>query len=359
MYKQLLYITLTAALLAAGCSPEEEASTEDLVKKVNVETERAEPESFDRFLKLVGSVKSQNDVQISAEVSGRVNEYYVEQGDRIKKGEPILKIDDSQLIQERERLEAVTAQSRENFQRLKRLYEQDSVGSEMDFLNARYNYEQNRAALEAVKINIEKTTVTAPFDARLEQKIIEEGEMANIGAVLVRLIGSDRLRVVTGVPSGYSDVVEKGDMARVWFDYQNSDTLQLPISFVGKSIDTQTRTFEVEARLPAGGNYKIDMIANMMVRTLELENVIVLGSEYVIQTDEENIVYTVAKNAEDQTIAKAVPVKLGAAYKNEVVIEDGLEPGDEIITVGSSFLQDSMRISVLGKVSSGVAKSNQ
>ncbi len=358
MYKQLLVI-LTAGLLTAGCTQQPDEATEEQVRTVNVESQTAKPEKFERFLRLVGTVKSRNDVRISSEVTGRVNEYFVEEGDRIKKGEPILKIDDSQLRREQERLEAVTAQARENFERLKKLYEQDEIGSEMDYLNARYSYEQNRASLESVKESIAKTTITAPFDASLEQKMVEEGEMASPGTVLVRLIGSDNLRVITGVPSTYSDVVEKGDVARVWFDFQNSDTLDLPITFVAQSIDPQTRTFEVEMRLPEGSNYKVDMIANLMVRTLELEEAIVLGSEYVIQTDENNVVYTVAKDDDGHTIAKAVPVKLGAAYKNEVVVEDGLNPGDQLITVGSSFLQDSMRISVVDEVSSGLAQRNQ
>lgn len=360
MYKRLL-VLLTAGLIIAGCSQQPEEASEEQVRTVNVETQMVETGKFERFLRLVGTVKSRNDVRISAEVTGRVNEYYVAEGDRINRGEPILKIDDSQLRRELERLEAATAQARENYERLKRLYEQDEIGSEMDYLNARYTYEQSRASLEAVKENIAKTTITAPFDATLEQKMVEEGEMASPGTVLVRLIGSNNLRVITGVPSAYSDVIEKGDMARIWFDFQNSDTLELPITFVGQSIEPQTRTFEVEMQLPAKGkSYKVDMIANVMVRTLQLEEAIVLGSEYIIQTDENNVVYKVAKNDNGQTIAKAVPVTLGAAYKNEVVVENGLNPGDQLITVGSSFLQDSMRITVVDEVSSsGVAQSNQ
>ncbi|MDZ7683534.1 MAG: efflux RND transporter periplasmic adaptor subunit [Fodinibius sp.] len=348
MYKQLLLTGIIVVILLSGCSQEQQATEEELVKTVNVETQTIQQQPFERYLKLVGTVEAQNDVRISAEVSGRITNYFVEQGDEIKKGEPILKIDDAQLVQERERLEAVTEQAKTNYERLKNLFEQDSVGSEIDYLNAKYNYEQNKASLEAVKVNIAKTRVTAPFDATVENIMLEEGEMASPGAVLVRLIGTNKLKISTGVPSTYSNVVEPGDMAQVWFDFQRADTLQLPISFVGKSISPQARTFEVEMKVPdKAQDYKVDMIANVMIRTMQHDEAVVVGKEFVYQAGGRDVVYTVGENDEGNAIARQQPVMLGASYKNNVVIRSGLATGDQLITVGSSFLQDSMRVTIV------------
>jgi len=360
MNKKILLTGILAIALLSGCSEEQAAADqEELVKTVNVETQTIEEQSFNRYLKLVGNVEAQNDVRISAEVAGRIIKYFVEQGDKVKKGDPILKIDDAQLIRERERLEAVTAQAKDNYERLKRLYEEESVGSEIDYLNAKYNYEQNKAALESVKVNIGKTIVNAPFDATVEDVFLEEGEMASPGAVLVRLIGTNKLKISTGVPSTYSDVVKKGDEARVWFDFQKADTLRLPITFVGKSIDPQARTFEVEMKLPnQSQDYKVDMIANVMVRTLQKEQVIVIGKEFVFQDGGQDVIYTLGENEKGKTIAHMQPVTLGASYKNEVIIEKGLRPGDQLITVGSSFLQDSMRVTVVESKETKIAQQN-
>lgn len=360
MNKQLLITGILLAVLFAGCSQEQQAPKEELVKTVNVETQEIKPEPFERYLKLVGTVEAQNDVRISAEVSGRIERYFVDQGDQVQKGDRLLKIDDSQLVRERERLEAVTAQARENYERLKRLFEQDSVGSEIDYLNAKYNYEQNKAALEAVKVNIGKTMVNAPFAATVENVMLEEGEMASPGAVLLRLIGTNKLKVSAGVPSTYSDVVNKGDMAQIWFDFSKADTLRLPIDFVGKSISPQARTFEVEMKLPANTqNYKVDMIANVMLRTLNEEDAIVIGEEYIFKNkNDQNVVYTVAENSEGQKVARMQPVTLGATYKNNVVIADGLEAGDQLITIGASFLQDQMRINIVDSRNANLAQDN-
>jgi RND family efflux transporter MFP subunit len=360
MNKQHIITAMLAAVLFFGCDPEkQQAPQEELVKTVNVEIRTIEEQSFERYLKLVGTVEAQNDVRISAEVAGRIEQYLVAQGDEVKKGEPILQIDDSQLIRERERLEAVTAQAQENYERLKRLYTQDSVGSEIDYLNAKYNYEQNKASLEAVKVNIDKATVKAPFDATVENIMLEEGEMASPGAVLVRLIGTNKLKISTGVPSTYSDVVSKGDMAQVWFDFQKADTLRLPISFVGKSISPQARTFEVEMSLPPETvDYKVDMIANVMIRTFQDEGAVVIGEEFIYQNEDQNVVYTIAENGDGNKVARMTPVTLGPSYKNSVLIADGLQPGDQLITVGSSFLQDSMRVTIVEQKKNQIAEEN-
>lgn len=353
-----LFATLIAAGLA-GCGENGQSEPQQGVKTVNVETRTLQAGEFDRSLRLVGTVQSRNDVRLSAEVSGRVERYYADRGDRVNRGERILKIDDSQLLREKERLEAITAQARENYQRLQRLFEQDSVGSEIEYLNAKYNYQQNKASLEALQVRLSKTTVTAPFDATVENIFLEEGEMASPGTPLLRLIGPNRLKTVAGVPARYSDVVHTGDQAEVWFDYQSSDTLRLPIAFVAQSIDPQARTFRIEVNLPAGGSaWKVDMVANMKVRTLHQEGVLVVGEEYVYEQGEGYVVYTVGQNDAGEAVARQRPVRLGASHENSVIIAEGLSEGDRLITVGSSFLQDGMRITVVDSRDGEIAQQN-
>lgn len=357
---KLYIITILLILgLVTACSQEEETPREELVKTVNVQTEKIQRSLFQRYLRLVGTVESLNDVRISAEVSGRIKRYFVEKGNRVNKGEPILKIEDSKLIQERNRLEAQTEQAKEQYERLKRVFEQDSIGSEIDIINARSAYRQSRSALESVKVDLENTTVTAPFNAILEDRLLETGEMASPGAPLVRLIGRERLTVTAGVPSRFSDVVNVGDRAEVWFDFQSSDTLSLPITYVAESIDPQARTFEVEIALPQNSEkYKIDMIGNVKLRTLQLDSVIVVGEEYVYQKEQGFVVYTVGENEQGNTIAKEQMVKLGPSYENSVVIEEGLKSGQQLITVGSSFLQNDTRVEVVENQSEEFAQSN-
>ncbi|MDX1585504.1 MAG: efflux RND transporter periplasmic adaptor subunit, partial [Balneolaceae bacterium] len=185
------------------------------------------------------------------------------------------------------------------------------------------------------------------------------GELASPGMPLVRLIGRDQLTVTAGVPSRFSDVVNVGDKAEVWFDFQSSDTLSLPITYVAESIDPQARTFKIEIALPANADkYKIDMIANVKLRTLQRENTIVVGEEYVYQKENGFVVYTVDENEQGNTVARERAVTLGPSYENSIVIEEGLNAGQQLITVGSSFLQNDTRVEVVENRREEFAQSN-
>lgn len=358
--KLTVLIVVLGSLFLWSCSTgDTPAQEEEKVKTVNVETRLLKPERFERFIRLVGNVESEDDIRISAEVAGRVEEYLVDKGERVQKGETIAKIDDDQLQREKERLEAVTAQSRENYERLKKVYEEQGVGSEMEYLNAKYNYEQNQAALESVKVNLDKTTIKAPFDATLETKLVEVGEMVSPGMVMVRLIGANRLKVVAGVPARYSDVVSEESRASVWFDFESSDTLQLPIAFVGQSIDPDARTFRAEIALPPQTqNYKVDMVANVSIQTLQRDDVLVVNQEFIYQKEGGYVTYITGENTSGEPVALSRSVTLGPSYGNRVIIENGLDEGDELITVGSSFLQDSMRINIVDQKTQELAFNN-
>jgi RND family efflux transporter MFP subunit len=352
MKKIYTVIGVLALGALAGCSPEqpEPAASDqsETVRTVNVEVSEVKPQLFESYLRMVGTVEATNDVQISSEVAGRIEEYFVENGDVVQKGQVLMKIDDAQLLREKQRLEAITAQSKENYERLKRLYEQESVGSEIQYLNAKYTYEQNLAALEAVNVSLDKTTVQAPFNATVENILVEEGEMASPGTALVRLIGADQMKVVAGVPARLSQVIQQGDSAQVWFDFELADTLRIPITFVGQSINPQDRTFRIEMQLPLNGkSYKTDMIVNVKVKTEHIENAVVISEEYVYQIEDEFVVYTTGKNNEGQNVAQVRRVRLGPSFNNQVVVTQGLEPGDQVVTVGSSFLRDGIRITVV------------
>lgn len=336
-------------MLFVGCSAEEQqAQQEELVKTVNVETETIKPQPFNRYLRVVGTVESSNDVQISAEVSGRIEKYLVEKGKSVQKGDAILQIDDQKLLREKARLEAQTEQAKEQYDRLKQVFEQDSIGSEIDVINARSAYQQSKSALESINVDLANTTVRAPFDAILEDRYLEEGEMASPGTPLIRIIGTNQLKVTAGVPARYADVINEGDSIALWFDTQESDTLTTDIVFVGSSIDQQNRTFKIEVKLPKDSpNYKVDMIANIRLNTLSEDNVIVVSEEYVYKKNGDFVTYVKGTNDSGEPIAEKRVVQLGPSFRSNVIIRDGLQADDELITVGSAFLNEGMRLNII------------
>lgn len=344
-------------VLFSGCGAEvEEASLEDLVRSVNVEVVEVEPENFSSYLRLVGTVNTSNDVIISSEVSGRVVEFYRREGSRVRNGEPIVKIDDQRLRQEVRRQQAVTEQSRENYERLQRLYATDNIGSEMDVINARFTWEQNQAALEGLQVDLENTTIRAPFDGEVDRIDVETGEMVSIGTPVLRMISRTGLKVTLGVPARYSDVVDSGDEAEVWFDFAPERRYRLPIIFVGRSIDPRNRTFKVDLALPENLDHlKVDMLANVRLRTEFLEDVVVIGEEYVFRKEGRHVAYVAGENEQGQAVARERTLRIGPGFGGRLVVQEGLEPGDRLITAGSSYLQEMSRIRIVENEEGAVA----
>lgn len=348
MKKKNLLLILIVGIIASACSGEaaqEEVTAEELVKTVNIRTETVEPSYFASYVRVVGTVETQNDIMISAEVSGRVVSYAVNEGSSVKKGQTILKIDDSKLKQEKARLEAMTSQAKDNYERLKKVYEEDGIGSESSYLNAKYAYEQSNSALESIKVDLANTSIKAPFSGEVENIMLEVGEMASPGTPVVRLIGSDDFKISAGVPARYADVINTGDEVEVWFDTELSDTLSSKISFTASSINPQNRTFKIEVELPQDRHsYKVDMITNVRLKTYEIEDAIVISEEYVYSKNNGYVVYVLTEDETGKSIAEERIVKLGKSYKTHVIIDEGLSVGDQFITLGSAFLDDGMRV---------------
>ncbi len=359
MKKVSLFASLLVFIALGACSGGEEAQTqteEELVKSVNITTKTVEPTTFTSYVRVVGTVETSNDIMISAEVSGRVVSHNAKEGEMVRKGQTIIRIDDSKLVQEKTRLEAVTAQAKENYERLKKVYEEDGIGSEIDYLNAKYAYEQSNSSLESIKVDLANTSIKAPFNGTVESKMVEVGEMVSPGAPVVRLIGSDDYIISAGVPARYADVISSGDAVDVWFDTQASDTLNGTISFAASSINPQNRTFRIEIDLPKKENqYKVDMIANIRLRTNKQEGVLVISEEFVYSKEDGYVIYVLAQNQAGQAVAEERKVNLGLAYKTDVIIESGLQAGDQLITLGSAFLDDGMRVTPKDQQDSNLA----
>ena len=346
----MLFAVLVFSLTLHNCSSDEMESSEpeELIKMVNVETEVLSSEPFNSFLRLVGTVETSDDVQLSAEVSGKVFMHVVSEGQKVQKGQTILRIDDAKLSQEVARLEAVVAQSETTWKRVQTLYEEENIGSEIDYLNAKYAYDQNKSALSSLSVDLENTEIIAPFTGVVETIFVEEGEMVAPGMPAIRLIGANQFVISAGVPARYANVVELGDRVDVWFDTQIQDTLAGTIVYVANSIDPSNRTFKIDIRLPSGKTYyKVDMIANLRLNTLSLNQAVVVSEEFVYSKGEGYVMYVKGTNSEGKDIALERKVELGPSFKTEVVINRGLAPGDEIITIGSAFLNDRVRINVV------------
>ena len=148
----------------------------------NVEVVTVALENFEDQLGITGSVEAERDVTVAAEESGVIRELYVDKGQRVRAGQAIAKIDDRVLRAQYDQAMSEAALARETWDRQKRLWEEDRIGSEMNYLRSRYGAETAEANARVIAARLERTVVRAPITGVLDSRLVEIGSMVAPGA---------------------------------------------------------------------------------------------------------------------------------------------------------------------------------
>ena len=358
----VLTALLAAAAFATGCSQAAgEAETADTsqgqldVRVVNVEVARVGLSEFTGFIRVTGEVEAVNDATVSAEESGQVREILAEKGRWVERGQPLVKLEDDLLAAQVEEARAAASLAREEWDRQRRLWEMDSIGTELMYLQRKYQAEIAEARLAQLEARLDRTVVAAPVSGVFDDHFLEVGEMAVPGAPVVRVVDISRVRVTAGVPERYARSVRRGDPAIVTLDIFPGREFNGRVGFVGASVDPSNRTFEIEIMLDnPEGIMKPAMVANVRVQRERMADVVVVPQDVVLRSAEGYKVFVV-EDRDGFPVAKAREVELGPASGDDVVIIRGIEVGDLLITLGQQLVDDESRVRVVDEVGTGAA----
>jgi len=334
----LLQALLLLPLGLWGCGGGAQAEGADegagYTRVINVQVSTVELEVFTEVIRLTGTVQADRNVVISAEESGVIREIIVDKGNRVRAGQAMFRMDDKLLKAQVEQAGALSNLAQETWERRKRLFEEDQVGSELAYLEAKYAAEQAAANLNLLEERLSRTVIRAPITGILDSREIEVGTMVGVGTPVARIVDPDPLKITAGVPERYAIDVRAGTEATVTFDVLPEELFQGQISYVGSVVDPGNRTFPVELRLPnPGGLIKPEMVANVELVRRTLDEAMVIPQESLMRVEEGYIVFVV-ENDGGVDLVRSRPVELGTAQQNEVVILSGIEPGERLIVVG-------------------------
>lgn len=337
-------------LAATACGADAEAGGEDegeYERVINVEVLPVEPTSFTLTTRITGTVEANRDVIVSAEEGGVIRELPVERGAVVRQGEALARIDDRMLQAQVREAEARAALARETWERRRRLFEEDGVGSELAYLEARYQAEQAEASLDALQQRLDRTVVRAPVTGILERREVEEGTMVASGVPVARLVEVDPVKISGGVPERFAGEVVRGSPVRVSFDVLRDEEFRGTLQFVGSTVDPGNRTFEVELTLPNPGRViKPEMVATLEITREELEDVIVIPQEAMVRVEDGFVAFVVAER-DGREVAEVRSLTLAGSQRNQVVVEAGLSQGDRLIVVGQQQVADGDRIQIV------------
>lgn len=351
-------LVLGAAVTLAGCGGgAEDAEAASAVaegtdpagfsRAVNVEVEPVVAVPFVEYVSVTGVVEANRDVVVAAEEAGVVRQVYQERGANLRAGQAIAKIDDRVLSAQVDQARAAAELAQTTYERRKVLWEEERIGSEIAYLEARSAAEQTAANLANLAQRLARTVVRAPFAGFLEERMVELGSTVSPGTPVARVVDASPVKVVGAVPERFSADVATGREAVIRFDaigVEEGGT----VSFVGSAVDESSRTFPIEVRVEnRDGRFKPEMSANIRLPLRTFEDAIVVPQEALIRDEGGFVVYVAVRDG-DGWIAEVRPVDTGAAEGDRVVVESGLEAGDHVIVLGHHRVSDGDRVNVVG-----------
>ena len=331
----------------AGSPSDGGADAQAFARVVNVEVQEVRPRNFTRTVRLTGVVLARRDVVVSAEESGVVRRVVRDKGRAIRAGDPIVRLDDGILAAQVRTAQAQSELAREVWERRKRLYEDDQVGSEMSYLEARYAAEQAAGTLEALEERLSRTTIAAPIGGILEDRMVEVGAMVAPGTPVARIVQVDTVKILAGVPERYALDVTRGAPTSVSFDVLEGESFEGRIDYVGATVDEDNRTFPVELLLAnPSGVIKPEMIAEITVVRREVTDAIVVPQQALVSMEMGYVVFVV-EGAGESAVAQERIVEVLTAQGNEVVLDSGLAAGERLVVVGHQGLTAGDRVRVV------------
>ena len=314
---------------------------------------------FKHYLELQGSVDAKNISYITPTgQGGQIKAIYVKQGDKVHKGQLILKLDNAVAVENVAAVKQQMGSIKAQLDLAKSVYERQSnlwaqhIGTEVQLLQAKTNVETLQNQLKAVQAQVatareqaDQANVYSNVNGTVDDITAHVGETFNgnpLTGGYIKIVNETDLKITVTVPENYAGKVTKGSKVIVQVPDVNK-TFDSEISFISQTIGTTTRGFTAEIKVPAGMNLRPNQIAMVKILDYSAPNSIAIPVN-TLQTGENGKYVLLAAKEGNQLVAKKRDVTIGELYGDNIEIKSGLQPGDQLISDGFQGLFDGQPI---------------
>ena len=313
-----------------------------------VTTIKAKTEKFEHYLELQGSVETKQNVVLNAEMGGILQNVYVKEGQKVSRGQLLAKIDDGGLSQQLAQMQIQLDLAKTTFERQQRLWDQ-KIGSEIQYLQAKSNYEGQVNAVSQMKNQLSKSTVTAPFAGVIDDIITDPGTVVSPGQTpILRIVNLSDMYITTDVPETYISEVTEGKPVEITFPVLGK-TVDSKVKQTGSYINPDNRTFNAEIEVPnKDKSIKPNLTARLKINDYTNENAFMIPQSIISENAEgEQYVYVLDKSDTKQVVVKQVIIETGRSQGDVIEVLSGLEDGTEIIKEGARSVKDGQAVKVI------------
>lgn len=331
------------------------------VKAKLVSIEKIGADAFNHFIDLQGTIDARKNAYVAPRngQGGIVRALFVKQGDYVRKGQTLLKLDDALLRQQvsgvehqRATVKSQLELAKTTYQRQKNLWD-NNIGAEMQVIQAKAAVEQLTAQLHAVEAQagaareqLSFSNVTADIDGTIDRLNVRVGELftgMSAAGAQISIVNTSALKVLVNVPENYLDRINVGTPITVTLPEANNKKIQTKISVVSKLINPANRSFYVEANVPSDPAIRANQIATVQIEDYSRSDAFTIPVN-TLQTDQQGKYVLVAVTENKKLIARKKRVIPGELYNDRLEIKSGLTSGDQLITDGFQSVYDGQVI---------------
>ncbi|WP_168012912.1 efflux RND transporter periplasmic adaptor subunit [Halomonas salinarum] len=311
-----------------------------------VEAVTIESQSWRPALSSVGSIRAINGVEVANEVAGVVSEVAFESGQRVSKGDVLIRLEDSVDRAALSALEAQAQLANETYTRYSNLLPRNAV-SQSQFDEARANYQAARADAEQQRAQLNKKTIRAPFGGVVGLRQVDLGEYIAVGTPIVDLNMLDPIQVDYSVPERAVGQVAAGRSIELTVAAYPERVFEGEILAIAPSINESSRTLNIRAQLDnTDGALSPGMFAEVSTLSAASREVLTLPRTALSFNTYGDFVFRITENDQGQTIASRQQVTTGSTRGDVIEIIEGLSAGDQVVATGLLRLRDGQPVKV-------------
>ena len=303
------------------------------------------PEAFYHYFEVFGTVEADKSINLYPTASGRVENIHVRNGQVVKKGQLLISLDAALMKSSLKELNTGLDLAKTVYEKQERLWLNEQVGSEIQYLQAKNNYEGLVQKVKTLKEQIALSEIRAPFSGSIDNIFYKEGELALPQSPSMRLVNTSGVYVKADVPENYSNRVRVGMPANVQFSSMDYKVVAEVLQ-VGQFIKKGNRTFSINVSLPKAKGVKPNQMVHVALQDYRNNEALTVPASLVQQDVEGNdFIYTLAP-VEGEKYFKVIKtwVNSGLTYQGKTEIISGLKSGMKVVYKGSRSVRNNQKV---------------
>jgi membrane fusion protein, multidrug efflux system len=348
--KNIQIIIIGLWLLISACGQKQETKTEKPVFAddaiVAIQLAKVEQITTSEPVVTSGAVASTDEARMSFKVGGIIQKIYVKEGQTVSKGQLLATLDMTEINAQVNQARLSSEKANRDYRRVKNM-SRDTAATLEQMQNVTTALNIAKQGLNAATFNQSYAQIRASIGGTILKKLANEGELVGPGVPVFMLASNQRNDWVVRV--GVSDRdwarLKLGDKATIQLDAYPDDTFEGKVSELAQAADPINKLYEIEVKInPNGKRFAAGLFAKIDLNPSQNRSYAVIPIEAVLEGNGKNAFVFVLDSSRKKV--KKMPIVVGYIENNKVLITNGLDGINEVVTSGSAFLSDASNVVV-------------